>query len=85
MKVLTLKEYAVKHKISIFSAMKLAKYGKVPSETRTINNKEELVILTDEAPSSTPVEHPQEIDYKKAYLELKTKYDTLLRQSNKPL
>lgn len=79
MKELTLKEYAVKHKISLFNVMKLAKAGQIPSDTRTVNGKDELVILTDEAPKSAPVKTDEEIDYKKAYFELKTKYEKLLR------
>ncbi len=79
MKELTLKAYAIKHKISLFNVMKLAKAGKIPSETRKINGKDEMVILTDEAPKAEPVRTDEEIDYKKAYFELKAKYDKLLR------
>ncbi len=77
---LTLKEYAVKHKISLFNVMKLAKAGRIPSETRKINGKDEMVILTNDAPKPEPVQHEPEIDYKKAYFELKAKYDKLVKQ-----
>ena len=77
---LTLKEYAVKHKISLFNVMKLAKAGKIPSETRQVNGKDEMVILTNEAPKPEPVQHDHDIDYKKAYFELKAKYDKLVKQ-----
>jgi hypothetical protein len=80
MKELTLKEYAIKNKISIFNAMKLAKTGKVPSETRTVNGRAEIIILTDEAPKAEAVTQDNIIDYKKAYFELKAKYDKLLKQ-----
>ena len=80
MKELTLKEYAVKHKISLFNVMKLAKAGKIPSNTRKVNGKDEILILTDEAPKPEPVKTDREIDYKKAYFELKAKYDKLLKQ-----
>ncbi|MDA3947114.1 MAG: hypothetical protein PF439_10605 [Helicobacteraceae bacterium] len=80
MKEFTLKEYAVKNKISLFNVMKLAKSGQIPSETRTVNGKEEIVILTDEAPKPAPVIQEQNIDYKKAYFELKAKYDKLVKQ-----
>ncbi|MGB5963941.1 MAG: hypothetical protein WBF77_09725 [Sulfurimonadaceae bacterium] len=83
MKELTLKEYAVKHKISLFNVMKLAKAGKIPSDTRKINGKEEMVILTDEAPKPEPVREEQNIDYKKAYFELKKKYEALLHTVNR--
>lgn len=80
MKELTLKEYAVKHKISLFNVMKLAKAGKIPSDTRKVNGKDEMVILTDEAPKAEPVKMNENIDYKKAYFELKAKYDKLVKQ-----
>lgn len=80
MKELTLKEYAVKHKISLFNVMKLAKAGKIPSDTRKVNGKDELVILTDEAPKAEPVTTNDPIDYKKSYFELKAKYDKLVRE-----
>jgi len=82
MKELTLKEYAVKHKISLFNVMKLAKAGKIPSDIQKVNGKEEIVILTDEAPKAEQVKTDSEIDYKKAYFELKAKYDALLRKGN---
>ncbi|MBU1642544.1 hypothetical protein KKE54_04230 [bacterium] len=80
MKELTLKEYAIKNKISIFNAMKLAKSGKVPSETRTVNGRAEIIILTDEAPKAEALTQDNITDYKKAYFELKAKYDKLLKQ-----
>ncbi len=83
MTALTLKEYAIKHKISIFNAMKLAKTGKVPSETRKIDGKDELFILTEDAPKSETPQKEDIIDYKEAYLELKAKYDALLRMINR--
>ena len=42
-----LKEYAIKNKISIFNAMKLAKNGKVESITKEINGKEQIFIKID--------------------------------------
>ncbi|WP_345974335.1 hypothetical protein [Sulfurimonas sp. HSL3-7] len=80
MKELTLKEYAVKNKISLFNVMKMAKSGQIPSETRTINGKEEIFILSDEAPKAETVKEDEIIDYKQAYFELKAKYDKLLKQ-----
>ncbi len=62
--------------------MKLAKVGKTPSDTRKVNGKDEIIILTDEAPKAGPVKTDGEIDYKKAYFELKAKYETLLRKGN---
>jgi len=42
-----LKEYAVKNKISIFNAMKLAKNGKIESITKEVNGKEQIFVKTD--------------------------------------
>ena len=80
MKELTLKEYAVKHKISLFNVMKMAKAGQIPSETRTVAGKEEIIILSDEPPKAATVKEDEIIDYKQAYFELKAKYDKLLKQ-----
>jgi len=48
MEQLTLKEYAVKHKLSIFNVMKMVKTGKVKSKTQEENGKEITYILLDE-------------------------------------
>lgn len=80
MKEFTLKEYAVKNKISLFNVMKLAKAGKIPSEIRNVDGKDEIVLLSDEPPKPEPVREEQSIDYKKAYFELKAKYDKLVNQ-----
>ncbi len=41
---LSIKEYARKHKISIFQAVKLAKSGKVETKTEIVNGKEQIFI-----------------------------------------
>lgn len=82
MKALTVKEYAVKNKISIFNVIKMAKSGKIPSETRKVEGKDELFILTEEAPRAEDRREEEIIDYKKAYFELKKQYDELLRKVN---
>jgi len=53
MAYITLKEYAIKNKISIFNAMKLAKSGKVESKTEIIDGKE-VIFIKDEAPKTKP-------------------------------
>ena len=45
---MTLKNYAVKHKLSIFNVMKMVKSGKVQSETLTEEGKEVIYILIDD-------------------------------------
>ena len=59
MAYITLKEYAIKNKISIFNAMKLAKRGKVESKTEIIDGKE-VIYIKDEAPKTKPKEKPKE-------------------------
>ena len=82
MNALSVKEYAVKNKISIFNVIKMAKSGKIPSETRKIDGKDEIFILTENAPQPEPEKKDEAIDYKKAYFELKAKYEALLRTVN---
>lgn len=79
MNALSVKEYAVKNKISIFNVIKMAKSGKIPSETRKIDGKEEIFILTEDAPRPETIKEDEAIDYKKAYFELKAEYEALLR------
>ena len=44
---LSIKEYARKHKISIFQAVKLSKSGKVETKTKIIDGKEQIFIKDD--------------------------------------
>jgi len=44
---ITIKEYAVKHRLSIFNVVKMVKSGELESETVTENGKETLYILLD--------------------------------------
>ncbi len=44
---ISIKEYALKHKISIFQAVKLAKSGKVETKTKIIDGKEKVFIKDD--------------------------------------
>ena len=57
MERLTARQYAKKHKISIYNAIKLARTGQVPSETVEENGKEVLYLLEEaEAPRSAQPE-----------------------------
>jgi len=47
MEYITIKEYAIKNKISFFNAMKLAKSGKIETVTKIIDGKEQLLIKSD--------------------------------------
>jgi len=72
MEKLTLKEYAVKHKLSIFNVMKMAKTGKVKSKTQEENGKEVTYILLDEKREEEiknaiiPLDEKEEGDLKEA-------------------
>ena len=48
MQKLTIKAYAVKHKLSIFNVMKMVKSGKLKTEIVEENEKEITYILLDE-------------------------------------
>ncbi|AKF24671.1 hypothetical protein YH65_04175 [Sulfurovum lithotrophicum] len=48
MEKMTMKAYAVKHKLSLFNVVKLVKSGKVKSETVTEEGKETIYIIVDE-------------------------------------
>jgi cell division protein FtsB len=48
MEKMSLKAYAVKHKLSLFNVVKMTKLGQVPTETVQENGKDVLYILIDE-------------------------------------
>lgn len=48
MEKVTLKAYAVKHKLSLFNVVKMTKSGQVPTETIVENGKDVVYILIDE-------------------------------------
>lgn len=59
----------------------MAKNGELPTEIRKIDGKDELFIIGNDAPEVDKVPQVKEIvDYKKAYFELKAKYDALLKK-----
>jgi len=47
MEYIPIKEYAIKNKISIYNAIKLAKSGKVETITKEIDGKEQIFIKKD--------------------------------------
>ena len=47
MEKITLKAYAVKHKLSLFNVVKMTKSGQVPTETVIENGKDVVYILID--------------------------------------
>lgn len=48
MEKMSLKAYAVKHKLSLFNVVKMTKSGQVPIETVQENGKDVVYILIDE-------------------------------------
>ena len=48
MERMSLKAYAVKHKLSLFTVVKMTKSGQVPTETVEENGKDVVYILIDE-------------------------------------
>lgn len=48
MEKLSIKAYAVRHKLSIFNVVKMTKSGQVPTETVVENGKEMVYILIDD-------------------------------------
>jgi len=67
MQRVTIKAYAVKHKLSIFNVMKMVKSGKLKTEIVEENGKEVTYILMDEAVekeiegSIVPIEEQEEL------------------------
>ena len=49
MQKVTIKAYAVKHKLSIFNVMKMVKAGKLKTDVEDVNGKEVTYIVIDEA------------------------------------
>lgn len=49
MEKISIKAYAIKHKLSIFNVVKMIKSGKIPTETVVENGKDVVYILIDEA------------------------------------
>jgi len=49
MEKISMKAYAVKHKLSLFNVVKMIKSGNIPTETVVENGKDVVYILIDEA------------------------------------
>jgi len=79
MKGLTIKQYAIQNKIPIFNVVKMIKSNQLEFETHKVEGKDEIFILSAKLPPEAKKEgYSREIDYKKAYFELKAKYDALV-------
>ncbi len=87
MKKMSIKEYAVANKISIYSVIKMTKNGTLKTQTHKTEGKEELLILVDETQqnqeaATNSAEKDNIDDYQKAYHKLKIKYDQLQMKYN---
>jgi len=76
MKKVTIKAYAVKHKLSIFNVMKMVKSGKLKSEVLEEEGKEVTYILLDDA---------IEEEIKKGIVTIEKKGEAKLREEVKML
>lgn len=81
MKSMSIKEYAIAHKLSIYNVVKMTKNGTLKTETKKVDGKDEVFIVEQEgltakaiisADSKAKIE-----DYEQAYFKLKTQYDQL--------
>lgn len=59
---MTLKNYAVKEKISFFTAMKLVKSGKVKSTVEEVNGNEVTYILLEDKENNATVKEKKRIE-----------------------
>ena len=74
MERITIKAYAVKHKLSIFNVMKMVKSGKVKSEVFNEKGREVTYILFDEE---------TEKEIKEQIVPMEQKEDLMLREEIK--
>ena len=82
MKIMTIKEYAIANKLSIYNVVKMSKNGSLKTEIRKIGGKDETFILADDEIKLENIMHSTSSiepidDYEKAYFKLKLKYDQL--------
>jgi len=88
MKTMSIKEYAVSHKLSIYNVVKMAKNGSLETQTKKIDGKDEMFIVLKEKEEnarlvSAPLSEEKIGDYEKAYFKLKVKYDQLQMKYDK--
>jgi len=67
MEKITLKAYAVKHKLSLFNVVKMTKSGQVPTETVVENAKDVIYILIDEEVEKNVTQTIQSLKNKEPY------------------
>lgn len=83
MEKISIKAYAVKHKLSIFNVVKMSKSGQIPTETVVENGKDVVYILIDEdvehevQKSIVPKESQEPYSLRKENARLKKEIETL--------
>ncbi|MDF1880475.1 hypothetical protein JHD50_04010 [Sulfurimonas sp. MAG313] len=89
MKSMSIKEYAISNKLSIYKVIQMTKNKKLQTEVQKVDGKDEVFILIDEhkinEPSSNTENTEETGDYEKAYYKLKLQYNQLLHKYEKLL
>lgn len=67
MEKVTLKAYAVKHKLSLFNVVKMTKSGQVPTETVHEDGRDVVYILIDESVEENVTQTIQSLKNKEPY------------------
>ena len=82
--LLSIQQYAIKHKLSTFATVKLIHQGKIKTIKKVLNGEEREFVLDESAPQATipskptlTSTHEGVIDYEKEYHLLLTKYSAL--------
>lgn len=82
--LISIQQYAIKHKLSTFATVKLINQGKIKTIKKVLNGEEREFVMDDTAPqtsptstqTSNPVTH-NTTDYEKEYHLLLIKYSAL--------
>ena len=82
--LISLQQYAIKHKLSTFATVKLVNQGKIKTIKKVLNGEEREFVLDESAPQATIPSKPTStsthegaVDYEKEYHLLLTKYSAL--------
>lgn len=67
MEKVSLKAYAVKHKLSLFNVIKMTKSGQIPIETVVENGKDVVYILIDEEIEENVTRTIESVKHKEPY------------------
>jgi len=88
MQTISIKAYAVKHKLSIFNVMKMVKSGKLKTEVVLENEREVTYIVLDEKTEeevrlgTVPIDQKEDIDLKRTVQRLEKELRALRQEFN---